>query len=93
MVTLGDGDRFIHRMSEAALRTAGLDHLVARSTVDYVAKAVAVAGDPARLAEMRQSLRDTVAASPLCDAEGFTRNLEAAFRRMWRDWCAGRTPS
>jgi hypothetical protein len=27
-------------------------------------------------------------ASPLLDAVGFTSNLEAAYRRMWSDWCA-----
>jgi len=29
-----------------------------------------------------------MAASPLCQAKAFTRNLEDAYRRMWKAWCA-----
>jgi predicted O-linked N-acetylglucosamine transferase (SPINDLY family) len=25
--------------------------------------------------------------SPLMDAPQFARNIEAIYRRMWRDWC------
>ena len=28
-----------------------------------------------------------MAESVLLDAAGFSRNLEAAYRRMWIDWC------
>jgi hypothetical protein len=28
-----------------------------------------------------------MAASPLCDGPRFARNLDAAFRDMWRAWC------
>jgi hypothetical protein len=28
-----------------------------------------------------------VKASPLCDAPRFGRNLGAALRHAWRDWC------
>jgi predicted O-linked N-acetylglucosamine transferase (SPINDLY family) len=27
-------------------------------------------------------------ASPLMDAPRFARNIEAAYRQMWRNWCA-----
>jgi predicted O-linked N-acetylglucosamine transferase (SPINDLY family) len=30
-----------------------------------------------------------MAASPLCDAGTFTRQLEAVYRAMWRRWCFG----
>jgi predicted O-linked N-acetylglucosamine transferase (SPINDLY family) len=26
--------------------------------------------------------------SPLCDAKGFTRGIEQAYRQMWQTWCA-----
>jgi len=28
-------------------------------------------------------------ASPLTDAVGFARGIEAAYRQMWNRWCAG----
>jgi len=82
------GDRFVYRMSQAVLTTAGLGHLVAASRDEYVFKAVALAGDLEALAETRASLREAVLNSPLCDTVRFTGNLEAAYRHMWRDWCA-----
>jgi hypothetical protein len=39
------------------------------------------------LAQLRRDLRGRLAASSVCDAIGFTRQLEAAYRTMWRDYC------
>ena len=33
-------------------------------------------------------MRKRMAASPLMDEARFTRNLESAYRAMWRTWCA-----
>lgn len=82
------GDRMAARQSAAHLSAAGLGDLVAKNAEGYVSLAAALAADPARLAAMRGAMRKTLAASPLCDAAGFTRALEQAFRAMWRDWCA-----
>jgi len=32
-------------------------------------------------------------ASPLMDEERFTRDLEHAYRQMWRKWCEGSVDS
>ena len=45
------------------------------------------ASDVARLASVRSALRPRVQAAPLSDPHGRTRELEAAFRVMWRAWC------
>jgi predicted O-linked N-acetylglucosamine transferase (SPINDLY family) len=86
VVTLA-GDRHAARVGASLLTRAGLDDLIAQSPEVYVERAVALAGDPARLGALRAGLRDTVARSALSDAQGFTRTLEAAYRHMWRAWC------
>ncbi len=82
------GDRFSGRVSESMLTTVGLPDLVAADAATYIATAGALAADLAALAELRSRLRTMVVGSPLCDADRFTRNLEIAFRSMWRHWCA-----
>jgi predicted O-linked N-acetylglucosamine transferase (SPINDLY family) len=61
--------------------------LIARSVDEYVEIAIALAGDPARLRDLRQSLRPRLVASPLGDATAFARKIEDAYRTMWRRWC------
>ena len=44
----------------------------------------ALARDPQRLAGLKAHLRATQSTSALCDADAFTRNLEAIYTSMWR---------
>jgi predicted O-linked N-acetylglucosamine transferase (SPINDLY family) len=83
------GDRWVGRMSAGMLATIGLGDLVAGDEDAYVATAVALAGDLPRLASLHAELRGMVMASPFCDGPGFARALDAAYRGMWRAWCAG----
>jgi protein O-GlcNAc transferase len=80
------GDRHVGRVGASLLTQVGLIDLVADSVEDYVEIATALAGDPARLADLRQSLRPRMAASPLRDASAFARKIEAAYRTMWQRW-------
>ena len=80
------GDRHAGRVGASLLTQFGLTDLIAGSVDEYVEIAAALAGDPARLAELRHSLRPRMAASPLCDAPAFARKIEAAYRTMWRRW-------
>ena len=61
-----------------------------QSPQEYVETAVQLAGDLDRMQRLRATLRDRMKASPLLDADGFTRNLEAAYRQMWTRWCVER---
>lgn len=84
-VTLAGKD-FASRMGVSILNNAGLPELVAQTVDEYVTIATALAKDPERLRTMRKNLRDSVASSPLMDQERFTRNMEQAFRDMWKIW-------
>ena len=59
-----------------------------RDPEKYVALAAHLTGDLDRLAQLRAGLRERVRNSALCDGKTFTRGLEAAYREMWRCWCA-----
>jgi protein O-GlcNAc transferase len=72
------------------LSNAGLADWVAPDLAAYVELAVAKASDIQALAALRSALRVQVKASPLCDAPRFGRNLGAALRTVWQDWCARR---
>ena len=87
VVTLA-GARFVSRISASFLTHVGLSDLVARDLDGYVERAVTLAGDRARLAELRSGLRARVAASALCDAEAHARALAGVYRGLWRAWCA-----
>lgn len=50
--------------------------------------AVELARDVSRLKEIRQTLRQQMKASYLCNASEFTANVEAAYRDIWRRKCA-----
>lgn len=76
------GDRFIARMGASILSVLGRHDLVAADPAAYVAMAVALAEDRARLAAMRGGLRDAVARSRLCDMPAFAASLEDAFLAM-----------
>lgn len=76
------------RMVASVLSNVGLPELVATSPEEYVKLAVELANDLPRLAELRSTLRERMRTSPLMDAAGFARDMEAACRDMWRKWCA-----
>lgn len=81
------GTRHVSRVGLSILTNAGLTELVANDAEDYVAIATALAGDADRLRGLHESLRDRLSASPLLDAASFTRDLEAALRVAWQNWC------
>jgi predicted O-linked N-acetylglucosamine transferase (SPINDLY family) len=81
------GDRVVARMGASILARVGLTDLVAETSEAYIEKAVALANDLDRLTALRSGLRGRMRASPLCDAQGFARDMEAAYRDMWRRWC------
>ncbi|MFM9995138.1 MAG: tetratricopeptide repeat protein [Phycisphaerales bacterium] len=87
VVTLA-GDVHASRVGVGLLKAADLAELIAGTPDGYVALAASWAGDPARLASLRGSLRERVRGSGLCDGPGYARRIETALRGAWRAWCA-----
>jgi predicted O-linked N-acetylglucosamine transferase (SPINDLY family) len=82
------GQTVVGRAGLSQLTNLGLSELAARTPEQYVEIAADLAGDLPRLAELRRTLRARMQASPLMDAGRFARNIEAAYRKMWRNWCS-----
>lgn len=80
------GEHFYSRMGLSFLTSLGLPELVAQSPDDYVRIAGELAADRERLATLRQGLRARFLASPICASANTTRQLEAAYREIWRRW-------
>jgi len=87
VVTLA-GARHAGRVGASLLRGVGLEELIAKDRESYVAATLALASDRSRLAGLRAELRGRMQRSPLMDAAGFCRRLEAVYREMWHGWCS-----
>lgn len=83
VVTLA-GKTHVSRVGVSLLSQAGLSELVATSEDEYVQIAGDLARDRQRLADLRGTLRSRLEQSPLRDAPRYARDVEAAFREMWR---------
>jgi predicted O-linked N-acetylglucosamine transferase (SPINDLY family) len=64
-----------------------LPELVAKSEDEYLDIASGLASDFEWLTALSAGLRDRMRRSPLTDAAGVTREIEDAYRTMWKEWC------
>ncbi len=87
------GIRPISRSSASLLTTAGSPEFVAHSPEEFVAIARRLAAGRTWSSAARAELRARMIASPLMDEQGFTHDLEALYRQVWRDWCAATASS
>jgi predicted O-linked N-acetylglucosamine transferase (SPINDLY family) len=87
VVTLA-GQTHASRVGRSLLATVGLPELAATGArEDFLRIATALASDLSRLKTLRAGLRDRMKQSPLMDAPRFVRELENAYRTMWKEWC------
>jgi predicted O-linked N-acetylglucosamine transferase (SPINDLY family) len=87
VVTLA-GRTAVGRAGVCLLENLGLPEWIAATPEQFVASAVEMAGNLARVSQLRATLRERLRRSPLMDAPRFARNVEAAYRAMWRHWAA-----
>jgi protein O-GlcNAc transferase len=72
----------VGRFGASILHAVGLDDWSKSDLDAYVACAIEAASDLDRLARLRASLRDRCLASPLNDANGLAREIEAIYRHL-----------
>jgi predicted O-linked N-acetylglucosamine transferase (SPINDLY family) len=78
----------LQRVCLSLLAAAGLADLVVETEDQYVKTALHVASMVPQLPALRAEIRATWLSSAWTDEAGFTRDLEQAYRSMWRRWCA-----
>jgi predicted O-linked N-acetylglucosamine transferase (SPINDLY family) len=76
------GTTFAGRVAASLLEAIGLPDLITRTAEEYEELAFRLATDPAMLGEIRQRLLCNRTTGTLFDTAVFTRNMEAAYRRM-----------
>jgi predicted O-linked N-acetylglucosamine transferase (SPINDLY family) len=75
------------RAGGSIVAAVGLGDWVAEDDEGYASIACKYAAQPAHLAKLRAELPARIAASPAGNVEIYTRNVEAAYRQFWRDYC------
>lgn len=78
------GTSFMSRMGASLCAAAGIPEMVCADLHGYEERAVALATRPDELAALRRQLADARDTAPLFDARGFARQLEAAYRAIWK---------
>jgi protein O-GlcNAc transferase len=83
------GHTAVGRGGRSILHNIGRPEWVAKSHGEYLKIAVDLAADPARLQQLRMNMREQMLTSPLMNAKQFARDVEAAYRQMWKAYTSG----
>ncbi|MRD47232.1 hypothetical protein GHT07_08070 [Caenimonas koreensis DSM 17982] len=86
------GTNFASRVSGGLLRAAGLEALVQPTLEGYVRTAVRLLRDPKELERVRAFIRDNIRKADIFDAQGKTRQFEAAYVDAFQRALAGLPP-
>jgi protein O-GlcNAc transferase len=78
------GETFACRVGASLLHAVGLPELVVDNLQSYEDLAIELAQNPDKLSRLKRRLSDNPSSSPLFDTSRFVRNLERAYREMWR---------
>ena len=81
------GAHHISRVGLSILSRVGMQFFAAKTPREYVTKTTALVVKPDALAKIRATMRARIAASGLCYAKAFARNIERAYRNIWQHWC------
>jgi predicted O-linked N-acetylglucosamine transferase (SPINDLY family) len=85
-VTLA-GDTVVGRAGVCQAMNVGLPELIASTPDHYVAIARTITDDLEALSGYRRTLRERMKRTALMDGPRFARNVESAYRDIWRRYC------
>lgn len=83
------GKHFVSRMTASSLDTIGLPDLIVNNLEEYEKLAVRLTKNRFELSNIQTILEKNRLTAPLFDTARFVKNLEAAYRQMWRTFVAG----
>ena len=81
------GRTFRERLSGTIIAGGGFHENITRTVEAYIERVVALASDPAALAQARQTMRPRMQASTLLDEARFVKLFGQALRGVWQQWC------
>jgi protein O-GlcNAc transferase len=80
------GRTLVGRAGLSQLMNLQLPDFAAETEEQFIALGRRWANDLPGLAEIRRTLRERMASSPLMDSKKFAGRMESAFRHMWQQW-------
>lgn len=86
------GAHFASRVSASIISAIEMPELISHSLKEYEDLAVHLASEVNQLFRLRQKLATHRNTTPLFDTRRFARNLEYAYKRMWRMYLNDETP-
>jgi protein O-GlcNAc transferase len=86
------GASFAGRVAASLLHAVGLPEMVTESIEDYEELALRLAREPQTLHAIRLKLAQNRLNAPLFDTRRTTRDIEAAYGRMWQMFLEGEVP-
>jgi predicted O-linked N-acetylglucosamine transferase (SPINDLY family) len=86
------GQSFASRVAASLLNAIGLPELITNTQEEYEALAIELALNPKKLAQIKLKLANNRLTTPLFDTPLFTKNIEAAYIKMYERYQAGLEP-
>ena len=86
------GQSFPARVAASLLNAMDLSELATKTSEEYESKAVDLANDTAKLAQMKKKLEQNRRTSPLFDGQLFARHIEAAYVEIHLRHLSGKKP-
>jgi protein O-GlcNAc transferase len=81
------GKSHVARVGVSLLSNLNLSDLAGNDLGQYIQIATELATDQTRLVMLRSQLREQMEQSWLMNSPQFARDVGAAYRQIWRDWC------